>query len=241
MVIESLITSKTRVKILKLFVSHIDDRYYLRELERMLEESLSPLRRQLLKLTQMGILVCEEEANLKYYSLNKDFEGIEELRRLVMGVKELGEEKLSTPPLADSLKQEGKAELVGASLRTPEVGAELAKARSATPKAIRYDMLVLTGVSIFILIAAIFMIYVSNKNITQMASIMAGKVEVESKAMLEGRAVREGKAMLEGKASFAATEMMPNEMVSKRWKVLPGNIPVLSEGEISVGKSSKEL
>ncbi|MEK6733127.1 MAG: transcriptional regulator, partial [Candidatus Omnitrophota bacterium] len=60
--IEKLVNSKTRIKILKLFLSHIDDRYYLRELERMLEESLSPLRRQLVKLTRMGILVVEEEA-----------------------------------------------------------------------------------------------------------------------------------------------------------------------------------
>ena len=64
--IEKLVNSKTRIKILKLFLSHIDDRYYLRELERMLEESLSPLRRQLVKLTRMGILVVEEEENLKY-------------------------------------------------------------------------------------------------------------------------------------------------------------------------------
>ena len=73
--IEKLVTSKTRINILKLFLSHIDDRYYLRELERMLGESLSPLRRQLVKLAEMGILITEEEANLKYYRLNKNFEG----------------------------------------------------------------------------------------------------------------------------------------------------------------------
>ena len=63
--IEKLVTSKTRIKILNLFLSHIDDRYYLRELERMLDESLSPLRRQLVKLVNMGILIVEEEANLQ--------------------------------------------------------------------------------------------------------------------------------------------------------------------------------
>jgi len=82
--IEKLVNSKTRLKILKLFLSHIDDRYYLRELERLLGESLSPLRRQLVKLTNIGILITEEEANLKYYKLNKDFEGLEELRELVL-------------------------------------------------------------------------------------------------------------------------------------------------------------
>src|SRR3990167_9984943 len=82
--IEKLVNSKTRLKILKLFLTHIDDRYYLRELERMLDESLSPLRRQLVKLTQLGILIVEEEANLKYYKLNKGFEGLEELKRIVL-------------------------------------------------------------------------------------------------------------------------------------------------------------
>ncbi len=87
--IEKLVTSKTRIKILKLFLSHIDDRYYLRELERLLDESLSPLRRQLVKLANMGILITEEEANLKYYRLNKNFEGLEELKELVLEKKRL--------------------------------------------------------------------------------------------------------------------------------------------------------
>ena len=82
--IEKLVTSKTRIKILELFLSNIDYRYYLRELERMLDESLSPLRRQLVKLTRLGILIVEEEANLKYYKINKNFEGLEELRGLIL-------------------------------------------------------------------------------------------------------------------------------------------------------------
>ena len=54
--IEKIVTSKTRAKLLKLFLANMDSRYYLRELERMLDESLSPLRRQLVKMTKMGIL-----------------------------------------------------------------------------------------------------------------------------------------------------------------------------------------
>lgn len=91
--IEKLVTSKTRIKILNLFLSHIDDRYYLRELERMLDESLSPLRRQLVKLTDMGILIIEEEANLKYYRLNKNFEGLEELKGLILGKEVIASER----------------------------------------------------------------------------------------------------------------------------------------------------
>ena len=125
--IEKLINSKTRLNILKLFLSHIDDKYYLRELERMLGESLSPLRRQLVKLVNMGILVVEEEANLKYYRVNKNFEGLEELRKAVLGI-----ESIKVIPNAPMVAMVSEA-----------------------PKQFRYDLAILSFVSVFVLITAL--------------------------------------------------------------------------------------
>jgi len=189
--IEKLVTSKTRIKILKFFLSHIDDRYYLRELERMLEASLSPLRRQLVKLTGMGILIVEEEANLKYYSLNKNFEGLEELKNIV-----LGSEVLDSPPTAD---------------RSNNIGAELAIARSATPKQFRYDLTALVFISLFVLATAVFVVYANNKNIKMVSGLV---VEDRSAELANAR---------------SATPTGSNEMVSKKWKVTPGDSPIFSK------------
>ena len=210
--IEKIITSKTRAKLLKLFLSNIDDRYYLRELERMLGESLSPLRRQLLKLTKMGILTTEYEANLKYYRLNKNFPGIEELRRLV-----LSGERQSAPETAVS-------EANSRPTAEPQVALdrELASDRSAStqqqvvtaPRRMRYDIAILMVVSLFVLGAATFVVYTSTKNIKEVASLVSEKT-------------KESPALMPRKDAQASR---PDEMISRRWKVLPGNFPVLSGG-----------
>ena len=197
--IEKLVTSKTRIKILNLFLSHIDDRYYLRELERMLDESLSPLRRQLVKLVNMGILIVEEEANLKYYKLNKNFEGLEELKEVV-----LGKDVIARSPEGATKQSQDDFKAV------------------STPRQFRYDLAILSFISIFVLATAMFVVYANNKNIKQVAKLVSN-----SGAKLTN-------------VNFAAPASN-GEMASRKWKVMPGNIPVLSSGETGGDKKSKEL
>ncbi|MDO8602369.1 MAG: hypothetical protein Q7O04_00770 [Candidatus Omnitrophota bacterium] len=219
--IEKLVNSKTRLKILKLFLSHIDDRYYLRELERLLEESLSPLRRQLLKLTDMRILITEDEANLKYYRLNKNFEGLEELKNIVLGQKVLDSARYSSSEAEkDILPRSNDIETKAVNIFS---GAELTGVRSATPKQFRYDLAILSFVSVFVLATAMFVVYANNKNIK----------------MVSGLVVKDQGAELIGARS--ATPASNGEMMSRKWKVLPGNVPVLSSGEAGEDKKSKEL
>lgn len=215
--IEKIVTSKTRVKILNLFLTHIDDRYYLRELERVLNESLSPLRRQLVKLEKMGILTIEEEANLKYYRLNKNFAGMEDLRRLVLGSEAVAVSKVEH--------------------LTPETvvqGLALDKTAPA-PKRVKYDLAVLTLVSIFVLITAVFVVYTGTKNIKQVANL----VSAERSAEIGSRIVKTKEPV------SPASLKSPDEMISRRWKVQSGGFPVLSSGETGLDldkeKTSKEL
>ena len=204
--IEKLVNSKTRIKILKLFLSHIDDRYYLRELERMLEESLSPLRRQLVKRTRMGILVVEEEANLKYYRVNKNFEGLEDLKKIIL--EKMGNEiiKASEPETVMSRSE------------------DIVEIDTTVPKQFRYDLVLLSFISLFVLTTAIFVVYMNAKNIRQVAKMITIAPTSEI-------------AMQRLPKSDAAN----GEMASKKWKVLPGNVPVLSSGETGEDKKSKEL
>lgn len=206
--IEKLVTSKTRIKILKLFLSHIDDRYYLRELERLLDESLSPLRRQLLRLAKDGILITEEEANLKYYRLNKNFEGLEELKRLVLD-KEIIDSTAVQPSSEDA-------------------STEIETARSASPRQFRFDLVLLSFISIFVLLTAIFVVYTNMKSIKQVASLIAKDTTLPTAAVEQTIEPRQ-------------SERSNGEMISKKWKVMPGNIPVLSNGETGEDTKNKEL
>lgn len=206
--IETLVNSKTRIKVLKLFLSHIDDRYYLRELERLLEESLSPLRRQLIKLTNMGILVTEEEANLKYYKLNKNFEGLEELRELVLESRKHAETGLR--PDAELTRKEEQG--------------------IVAPKRFRYDLALLSFISVFVLATAMFVVYANSKNIRQVTKLISQETVLDSAS-----------ARYSPDRSNSISNSDNGEMVSKKWKIMPSNVPVLSSGETGEDKNSKEL
>ena len=207
--IEKIVTSKTRAKLLKLFLANIEDRYYLRELERLLDESLSPLRRQLLKLEKMGILTVEYEANLKYYRLNKNFTGIDELRNLVLGPTE-------TPQPTQIVKPEPKI--------TPEEKPKL-EPIAGPPRRMKYDLVVLILVSLFVLGTAIFVVYTSRKNIKQIAGLSEAKPQTEIDS--QGRALNKSTG--------------PDEMISRRWKVRAGTMPALSSGVAGREKKTEEF
>jgi DNA-binding transcriptional ArsR family regulator len=81
--LETLMTSTVRAVLMKHFLGHPQERFYLRQLERLLDQSLTPLRRELIRLTKMGLLKEEREANLKFFRLNEEFKHLEELKRLV--------------------------------------------------------------------------------------------------------------------------------------------------------------
>ena len=235
--IEKLVTSKTRIKILNLFLSHIDDRYYLRELERMLDESLSPLRRQLVKLVSMGILIVEEEANLKYYRLNKNFEGLEELKELVLGKyviarssEDAGKDVIArSPDFIGATKQSDPKGHSERSEESQEIASLSSFARNdnlqavSTPKQFRYDLAILSFVSVFVLTTAMFVVYANNKNIKMVSGLV-----VKNQGM-------------ELTSARLAAPASNGEMISKKWKVMPGNVPVLSSGEAGGDKKSKEL
>ena len=70
---EDLITSKTRVKILHLFLGNLEEMYHVREIVRRVDEEINAVRRELILLEKKGILNREARANRVYYSLDKTY------------------------------------------------------------------------------------------------------------------------------------------------------------------------
>ncbi len=83
-----LITSKTRVKLLNLFLTQPHEMYHVRECVRRTEEEINAVRRELLSLESKGVLQKEARANRVYYSLNKDYPFYFELMKI--GAKTIG-------------------------------------------------------------------------------------------------------------------------------------------------------
>lgn len=75
--------SKTREKILRLFFFDIEKKYYLREIEKILNISVGNIRRELLSLESAGLFQKEKLGNQVYYFLNKKSPIFEDFKRIV--------------------------------------------------------------------------------------------------------------------------------------------------------------
>lgn len=100
--IEQLFGSRTRVKLLRLFLHDPDQRFFVRELTRVVDEHLNSVRRELSHLEEAGLIVSYEEDRKKYYRVNTSWVLYPELRSLMLKSHLAGAEELM-----EKLKQLG--------------------------------------------------------------------------------------------------------------------------------------
>jgi predicted nucleotidyltransferase len=96
-ILDRLFSSKLRIKLLDVFLSSPDARFYIRELERKIKEEAKNVSRELKNLEGLGLLISEKQGNLKYYSVNENFFLYPELKAVIFkttGVQGLLKEAL---------------------------------------------------------------------------------------------------------------------------------------------------
>jgi len=72
--IDALFGSKTRVKLLHLFLNNPNRSFYVREITRKIDEQINSVRRELANLQNIGIIKSEgSSANRLYYEVNQDY------------------------------------------------------------------------------------------------------------------------------------------------------------------------
>src|SRR3989344_4602418 len=82
------ITSKSRVKLLEVFLASSAEMFHVRELVRRTNDEINAVRRELSYLEKKGILDREPRANRVYYMLSKNYEFYYDLLRI--GSKTIG-------------------------------------------------------------------------------------------------------------------------------------------------------
>jgi len=82
-ILDRLFSSKLRIKLLDVFLSSPDARFYIRELERKIKEEAKNVSRELKNLEALGLLISEKQGNLKYYSVNENFFLYPELKAII--------------------------------------------------------------------------------------------------------------------------------------------------------------
>lgn len=70
--LQSLLVSKTRLKLINIFYKDVRELFYVRQLVRQTGEEINSVRRELLNLKKAGLLLSEVRGNRLYYWANPD-------------------------------------------------------------------------------------------------------------------------------------------------------------------------
>jgi predicted nucleotidyltransferase len=82
--LNKIFTSKTRVKILTLFLMNPDTELFIREISRRIDENVNAVRRELSNLENIDLLKSKNKGNMKYYTINKYFSIYPELKSIIL-------------------------------------------------------------------------------------------------------------------------------------------------------------
>lgn len=80
--IDALFGSKTRVKLLHLFMNNPDKSFYVREITRLIDEQINSVRRELSNMMNVGVVANDTVDNKLYYRVDKAYEFYEPFRAM---------------------------------------------------------------------------------------------------------------------------------------------------------------
>lgn len=80
--IDKLFGSKTRVKLLHLFMNHPGQSFYVREITRLIDEQINSVRRELSNMLEVGVITSDSSDNKLYYQVNQRYEFYTALRAI---------------------------------------------------------------------------------------------------------------------------------------------------------------
>ncbi len=82
--LEHIFGSRTRVKLLRVFLSNPDKDYFVRELTRKIKERINSVRRELDNLEKLGLIVAKQNGQKKFYKVEAKFILFDELLALIL-------------------------------------------------------------------------------------------------------------------------------------------------------------
>ena len=103
--LSQLLGSGLRAKVLAWMFSHPKERFFVRQLESLLEVDSANLSRELVRLAELDILTCQVEGRQKYYQANAACPVFSELQGLVVKTEGLADLlRYALQPLEDEIE-----------------------------------------------------------------------------------------------------------------------------------------
>lgn len=109
--IDALFGSKTRIKLLHLFLNNPGKSFYVREITRLIDEQINSVRRELSNMLNVGIIKSDTADNKLYYEVNQRYEHYVPLRAIFSDDVSVSEQLPQTVP--STLDWQSKLDEVG--------------------------------------------------------------------------------------------------------------------------------
>lgn len=177
--VEQLFGSKTRVKLLQLFLTNPNRSFYVREITRKIDEQINSVRRELANLLSIGIITSDNTNNRLYYEVNQKYEYYDALAAIFAG------KKITTIANNESTKSKAKKP----SFESQKVGIKPDRASVDNPIVDRFvktgnvRILILTGQFTRDNSSGIDILVVGDVNMVQIEKVIAELEKSESKEL----------------------------------------------------------
>lgn len=112
--LQHIIPSKARRKILEFFFHHPSENYYLRRVVREIDEEVNAVKRELDILTEEKLLLRERRLNKVYFALNKSYQLYDEFLRI------FAKSNLLATSVHNNLSKIGKIKFIAVSTKFPK-------------------------------------------------------------------------------------------------------------------------
>ena len=99
--IDALFGSKTRVKLLHLFLNNPGKSFYVREITRIIDEQINSVRRELSNMMAVGIITSDTADNKLYYQVDQRYEHYLPLRAIFADQKKDAPKTVTEPAASD--------------------------------------------------------------------------------------------------------------------------------------------
>jgi predicted nucleotidyltransferase len=81
--LKRLFSSRIRIRLLTLFITHPKEEFYVRQIQKLTGENFNNIRRELKNLREAGIVNSTPRGNLKYFQINNTHPLYEDLKNII--------------------------------------------------------------------------------------------------------------------------------------------------------------
>ena len=230
--LEPLVSSKIRRALIEHLLAHPEERFYLRGLSKELGLSITPLRRELKRLEQFGLLKTSQEANILFYVIDQASPVFSQLKAAVSGLTGEPEADLTASQATERHVIEQAAESsAGVAVSSVLSARSVERIRRATLPSWPWPLIAgALGFGGLVVVIAGSLVYLAIGHQQLMEVTHRAVVAQQGQVAVLGSVNPSGSpTMIQTGSTHVGGSVTTGQMRSARWRLLPGAVGGFSQ------------